>query len=405
MIKDKSKMNRGFTLVEMLIALVMAGIVIAPLYIITRGMSEQADRQRMEVESMQRVRVAINLLSRDFSRAGLFTSPNTAIDNRFINNGSLPTSLQFRAAVVHLNRNTNGNDGVMITGNFLGSELFEAQYTGGGEFKITSTMMAKPLCERLFDPDYAFAHITNKNGLLLDSRAAGSWGADGCTVSIADSTLSADFMQINDAHIRITANQTALYMVEADPDTTARTQSDQLVRYFVDYTSPNAAVGLCSLDPLQIDGTVVSSTRTVLASDVVDFQVWFRGKADAANPQWNIPNYPAVPTVVGASGANFAEGLVPPDTWHVIPTGVAVTPNNDDVSCSYASTGINPADVRSAMVRLAVKTQMQYFNTPDPGAGGRLLRRNFVSGPDAPFKIRTLVTEIEMPNLAARAEL
>ena len=88
--KQKGK-SLGFTLMEMMAALFIGAIIVAPLYIITRGMAQQTDTGRMEVEAMQRARMGIDSISRDFKLAGLSTSPNTEVDG-FSANRRIPGS-------------------------------------------------------------------------------------------------------------------------------------------------------------------------------------------------------------------------------------------------------------------------------------------------------------------------
>ena len=75
----------GVTLMEMMIALLVGAIVVTPLYIVTRGMAQQSDAQRMDIETMQRARLGLATLSKDFGRAGLYASPNTLQDPKYAN--------------------------------------------------------------------------------------------------------------------------------------------------------------------------------------------------------------------------------------------------------------------------------------------------------------------------------
>ncbi len=406
-----SHSQRGFTLVEMLIALVMAAIVVAPLYVITRSMSMQTNFQRMEAESMQRARTAMNLLIRDFSRAGLFTSPDTANDPRYINSTISGATSRFRAAVAHLNRNNGGNDSVIISGNLTDSRLFKADWEGTS-FRVYSLQgdLTASECARLFPP-FAFLNVTNKQGVRFDIAVSGVShdNANGrCVVQIADNITGTGFLNPSDADLRVSVNRTAIYRVERG----------QLVRYFIDYDSPGSVGGgTCTDDngalALNI-GSLNVATRTILAEDVVDFQVWFRAKTEI-DSDWNAPNYETLGNIIAANGSGdvYADGLLPPATWHVIPQNIAAgAPNNDDVSCNLDKSEVTilPESVRSAVIRLAIRTQEEDRQISvvevDGGVDDRLVRRNLARfDANSAYKIKSLVTEIEMPNMAFRSDL
>jgi hypothetical protein len=388
---------------EMLIALVMAAIIVTPLYIITRSMSEQTGFQRMEIEAMQRARTGLNLLVRDFSRAGLFTSPNTAKDFRFVNRAVSGDSVnQYRAAVIHLNRNAGGNDAVIISGNFLGSEIYSAEYLGGDRFVIQEL----PNCDKLFDTGYAFAHVVNHQDTRMDIKVISKEATSPCEFQVTNGVIQDSFIALGETGLRVTSNQIALFMVE----------NGQLVRYFL------SSLGLSSEDTPDCDLTnfepnKVTATRKVLANNVQGFQVWFRPKttaADNASNDWNVPHYPPLSTIVDE--ANFqGDGLVPPADWHSLPVSIDAPPNNNHVSCVFSDTNaLGPESVRSAIVRLTIRVPVAdykaYVPIEESDAGpseGRLVLRNLAStaGGKAAYRLKSLTTEIEMPNMASRADL
>ncbi|MCP4709595.1 MAG: prepilin-type N-terminal cleavage/methylation domain-containing protein, partial [Planctomycetes bacterium] len=133
MIKATTK-ERGFTLIEMMVALAMGAIVMAPLYIVTRGMSDRTETQRMDVEATQRSRFGLDALIRDFRRAGMYTSPNTEIEPKYRNRDITGSTAQFRRAVIHLNRGQGGNDAVLLTGAFLGGRAYPAIVQATNQF-------------------------------------------------------------------------------------------------------------------------------------------------------------------------------------------------------------------------------------------------------------------------------
>ena len=415
----KSPATAGFTLIEMLVALTMAAAVVTPLFIVTRGISETSSSKQMEVEAMQRARTAMDLLVRDFSRAGLFTSPNTATDSRYYNRDTSGSSVQFRAAVVHFNRgaSTTGSDVVSITGNFLGSNSYSAYATNQFVLMIPNGIDTEEACLRQFDPRYAVAHISGNDGRNLEARITNAvFGANSCTITIANIDYNPRSYRMGD-YVQVSSNQTAIYMVEGT----------DLVRYFVAPANPGAANGgECDIEIPFADytdvnistGTIIPSTRQVFGSYVVNFQVWFRPVTQLA---WTTPHYHTVAEITGQASGNFANGFKLPEAKHVIPLAPDGDINESDVSCEAldeTAGGIRPERVRSAMIQLSVRSEKSDGNMrwieDDTEGPGRLVSQSLTPDDSIPvgegelpfvYQVRTLTTEVEMPNLAARADL
>ena len=62
--------ERGFTLTELMVAVLVGAIVISTLVTITRSMSQEATNQQMNVEASQRARTGLHMLKADFVRTG-----------------------------------------------------------------------------------------------------------------------------------------------------------------------------------------------------------------------------------------------------------------------------------------------------------------------------------------------
>lgn len=403
--------SRGFTLVEMLVALTMAGAVVTPLYVITRGVAEQTSAKQMEIEAMQRARIGMDTLIRDFSRAGLFTSPNTAVDNRYINKEIVGSTARYRPALAHLNAGEVGPDTVLLAGNFLGNRVYEAYAEAENQLLLLGPFRNEADCTLQFSKEYAFIHISDNAGRELDAQVTAS-------TYIADEQQCRVMLNVNDRDIRsyktgdtvlAAANQTILYTVEGGA----------LVRYFVRYTSPSGPNdGNCVPGSGGTDISLVVGTRKVIANFVTDFQVWFRAVTDATG--WVEPHYPPLADVVGQNGvgANFADGLVPPSDQEVILLGAEVAPTTYDVTCKALQDEnyIGPERVRSALIRLTVRTEKSEaaLRRVSDDEATRLEKRLLAadgsitpaSGQDPyAFMLRTMTTELEMPNLTARSDL
>ncbi|MCP4599358.1 MAG: prepilin-type N-terminal cleavage/methylation domain-containing protein [Proteobacteria bacterium] len=433
--KNAINRERGFTLVEMMVALTIGAIIVAPLYIVTRSMSQGTDMQRMNTEATQRARIGLDILVRDFRRAGLFASPSTEADE-FCKNPD-GSSAQYRNAVVHLNRGKTGNDAVLLTGNFLGGRAYLAYATGSDELTVQKIIddaadafpMTQDECLTQFNSGYSFANITGPTEKTLDARVE-SVGIPNnrCIIGLRSEDLNKEVFGEGNTTVYVSANQTALYFVETVTDIEAGKTRGDLVRYFVDYVS-DSSPGSSGCDPAdtsnysaiesEIPGTVIDSTRKVIAEYVEDFQVWFRPVTVAGNPQLTEPHHPSVVGIRGQKDGNFPEGFLPADEMYVMPLtatdDTSVLDDNDNISCAADSvSNIGPQHVRSAVIRLTVRTEktdpsidFEAFDLNDPD--GPVVRHNLAGSTDGgvvgAYKLKTFVTEVPLANIAARTKI
>lgn len=422
----RAKTAAGFTLMEMMVALVIGAIFITPLYLITRSMSQQTSRHQVETEAMQRARMGLNTLISDFSRAGLFTSPNPAVDRHSMCRNAPNSSALYRYAVVHLNRGSTatGPDAVLLTGNFLGGRDYRAFWNASAS-QLIFEVSTQEDCVRQFNPAYAYAHITGTNGKSVEAKVTNTSFTTGqCTVTVQATDITNEGLSHGEANIFVSSNQTVLYQVEqvdrTDPASGCRITRNDLVRYFVDYdgTSPLGACSLTNLPGTRLDSTQQVNSRQVVAEYVEDFQVWFRQAraiiAANARPRL-LPVYSTVNQIV-AGNQEFA----PPDALHMFPLTIGGTVSSTDLSCDSEDNQVFGAEsVRSALIRLAVRTEktepsidITAFGNPPTGRLARFSLAPYPSGNDlckektgAAYKLKTIMTEVTMPNLAARSDI
>ena len=74
--------RRGFTLIEIMVALVMSAIVISALYQMFVTFSEVFRIQEQTSATQLNVRYALEQVTEDLRRAGLLVTPNSRIDDR-----------------------------------------------------------------------------------------------------------------------------------------------------------------------------------------------------------------------------------------------------------------------------------------------------------------------------------
>ncbi|HUT76913.1 MAG TPA: prepilin-type N-terminal cleavage/methylation domain-containing protein [Polyangia bacterium] len=426
--------QRGFTLIEMMIALLLGAVIITPLYIVTRGMSMETTRRQMETEAMQRARLGMEMLAADFQRAGMMVSPDPERDPDSIVQED--QHARYRRALVHLNRDGTATDegafdAVLLTGNLVTANTYTAMIGAGSGSEVL--VLNEPFghiddCLREFSAKYAYAHLTTATGQTLDAKiAAGDSSVTcpdhpyvpdscQCTVSLANGELILDgpggFSEGQQVYVR--ANQTALYRVETVSEERALSASEncevrhnKLVRYFVDYDGAAAgALGgqACSLANIT-DEIIDFASAKIIAEYVTDFQVWFRTVRPGSTVDLR-PNYHQISEL----GATM--GFVPESTSPIVGENAGEsTTGATHLSCGLDSTDMGPEHVRSAMIRLAVRTEVTDSQTRMAGFDDAGVARFNVASPPADdalcpevgmYKVRTLTTEVAMPNLAAR---
>ena len=440
---------------EMMVALLIGAIVVSQLYILTRAISHDTTKQQMETEAMQRARIGIELLTADFQRAGMMASPNPARDpDSMVRQGEdsdsneLNQHAYYRPAVVHLNRDhapAEKWDSVLLVGSFVTSNTYQAYVTlaeGGGqaEVAIVPTFATNTDCLSEFNHNYSFIHMFAPNGQIADARiASASCSGDTdceCHIVLEEGELFVDGPSAfaDGQMIRVAANQAALYLVQPMGD------HDALVRYFVDYDGATDLDTGCNLanfytrdaggGPGEFAVDVDTTTVKVIAEYVTDFQVWFRNVykaesdeatvATAVNEEWGKPRYYDLNTI-------GEERLLPCDDAELFDAANGATNAGCEEKPTYLGCSVIPGDgnlgpehVRAAVIRLGVRTERtdQEVMKLIPGDewdtieskdeandGNRIVRYNVTRPPTGDvgaYKVRTVVTEVSMPNIAAR---
>jgi hypothetical protein len=189
---------------------------------------------------------------------------------------------------------------------------------------------------------------------------------------------------------------------------------NDLVKYFVKYKA-RADVDCNGFVPgLNID----FPTREVVIQYIEDFQVWFR----PISPGKTVPNYFAVGELGNDRDFTLDKVGEVPGKNQVLPEDlVNTTSNTDDLGCE--GTAVQPQHIRSALIRMAVRSEVvdrrldyrDFDEDTDPSDGLSRLARNTIrpysaestakEKPGAVYKIKTLITEVAMPNLAARSDI
>jgi prepilin-type N-terminal cleavage/methylation domain-containing protein len=406
--KRDSRTELGFTLIEMMIALLMAAVIISPLYIVTKGLAERTTQQSMSVEAMQRARIALATISTDLSRTGLMTSANPATDPQSICSMSGVTCAAVnRRAVVHLNPlpNNISLDSIMITGNFFNARTYTATVLGPNTIEThVGTMDSDQEClGGQFNETYTYLHITGPSGKTYDAAmgSAPTWSNGRCTVTTPNAPPGGLGYSPGDI-VQLEASHTLLYTTI---QVAGGTQADQgmdrhkLVRCLVNYDGTS---GTCPVQGLEVNKCV--SQIEVVADYVTDFQVWFRPVTTNATTLAQRPNYYANNAFDGNTELTLDPALGgTPGNNHLFSTNINDTLQNTWLDCDSASPTFPANRVRSAMVRLSVRSTRPSFdyNTADFMSGGSVARVPRLSLSGA-FEVRTVNTEVVMPNMIGR---
>ncbi len=220
--------NNGFTLIELMVALILATIVVAPLYVVTRSLTGQAKLEQVETEAMQRARIGLHTLLNDLAMTGLHASPNPIDDPRsFLFNGDQGDGLN-RHAVVHLNPNDTDlsdgeDDSILLVGNFFGGRSYSAIYTGSGEFNTykpvtgDAALITDEECTlsgfMVRGGYYSYAHVERADGKTLDVPVTDAAFSNGiCTVTVDMTGIAENAVTPGDT-VYLSPNQAALYRV------------------------------------------------------------------------------------------------------------------------------------------------------------------------------------------------
>ena len=411
--KDKQK-QRGFTLVEMMVALLISGIVVAPFFIITRGVSEETTKQQMETEAIQRARIGLQMLTSDLQRAGMMTSPNPSADpDSMVSQGSARSQhAYFRPAVIHLNRDgTDKFDSILLVGNFITANTYMA-HVYSDEIVIDDPIERSQDAIDEFNSDYSFVHLYSTTGQTLDAKVNDADDAVTCVDHPLESSgkqCSVDLLPgelfmsgpgafAEGQQISVAANQAVLYRVEPVSG------HNVLMRYFVDFDGASSMGVDCAID--DIKGSIVASTGKVIAEYVEDFQVWFRTAYRRTASSTTEPQkvmYHDLSTL-----ATNKIPFVPGNNNAVIgrtTPGSAVS--TDALSCEPPAGMLAAQHARTALVQLSVRTEKtdmsMEMSAADIGKG--IVKYNVAAAPSGDvglYKVRTLFAEAVLTNIMAR---
>ena len=125
-----ARKQQGFTLVEMMVALVAGAIAIGSIYYVSAASSWHFQEQQRVAQTQMNLRMAMEHLRRDVARAGYLGTPNSAREQRCMTPGAPVTAVELvEGAGTSVLPNAAANPGVQadtlrLTGNYVTSDSY-----------------------------------------------------------------------------------------------------------------------------------------------------------------------------------------------------------------------------------------------------------------------------------------
>lgn len=406
MARSKRSARRGFTLMEIMVAMVAGVITVTVVYSLSRGTSRVLAEQHKVSQTQTALRLAMEQIRTDIERAGFLGTPNSDAEQTC----NLPPSrLQavifqddfYTANIPHAAEHSVEADRLVLIGNYMTSGAYLltgiADNTGSTvAFQPTWQSFRRdfgvPFNQAAYDRVFAdnrWVHITTLQGqhFFTQVRSRGTSGAGPniginpaltpgglCTVGLADGATIAPINAIEYAILNPRAPLPAGHGGQSAAELSAllgnRTGEDDATR--------NAIEGLPSVlvrrevDPLT--GAVVAGTTRVVLEYAVEFDLGFDVDT-TSGPNSN-------PTIRRLTGSNAQAVLGP--------------------------AGSAPQGLRTIEVRLSARTpgaepNQRWIARTDPNTPlTRFFARDQNPAQGLPSsRVRTLVETITLPNVAA----
>lgn len=403
--------QRGYTLVELLIAMLITTVTVAALYQVSRSATDTFNQQQRAAEMQLRLRFAMETLRADIARAGYMMSPNTATDLRVCPRPTVPLQAVevVRDATPAIPLTTDNAfirpARLRLLGNY--SSLDEYRVAGVNGSTITlqnqtpqwAAVDSGPEMLRIFQGPMSgrrLLRITSNTGSIQFVQVTGvSWqpsnGTTLPTLTVAPApTIIGDGMgmgvQCGVSGLDVGATVAPIIMVEYSIDSLFNDPT-QRVRHRETYPADD----------------MVASRKTDLVRREFNIQPDLVENAGATR-------------VVGEYGVDLDVGLAVDDGT---PAGSVTGPPSmrtlgfgdpiiDTIAGSVNTLGATtalPQRVRSIVVRLSIRDRDQdpsFGWVPRATAADPLTRFRVFNDRLGAARVRTVTTEVALPNLALR---
>ncbi|MCB9618030.1 MAG: prepilin-type N-terminal cleavage/methylation domain-containing protein [Sandaracinus sp.] len=394
----------GFTLLELMVALVAGLVAILAVYYVSSASARHFHEQQRVAQTQTSVRMAMQQLRRDIGRTALFGTPNSERETRCITPPRPVQAIVFQndvdnAALPRAAANGVSADRLRLTGNFVTSDVYfvstlagsgtgaylQTQWQGFrrdfGNWTAANLPIGAPTMPTgynaaalsdVFSAD-RMVHIQNVQGyhFFLDIQNVTANGTTPplvnfrqslpiggtCVGGLADGALIAPISTVEYAVVNPRTDAELVDLLGVG-STAALEQATGRVNSVLVRREINMR-----------DGSTIAGTTRVVLEYVADLNYEF--VFDDQTAPGNAPN---LVRRDGAQSANLLNG------------SVAAVPHR----------------VRSVIVRLSARTAGEEPGFPFVAGGPALTRYDVDGRTDAAARIRTLETEIFLPNLAGR---
>ena len=389
-----ARRRQGFTLIELMTALVAGLIAVTATYLISAETSRHFNEQARVAQTQTSVRMAMEQLRRDISRAGFFGSPNTQTEQRCVNAAFNFGALVYQdglstAALPLAGVNNVEADNLILIGNYATSDGYLARpanaanntvivQEGWQAFRRTFGAPEIPagggFTANAYDPNF-FQTVFGPTNLLHIETTAGNH-------------FFVDIQGSNGANRQVTFAPGTPPNPDCGDLTGARVAPLSGIRYsVVDPTADGRFAAL--VNPADAARGIVNS---VLIREQVQINAAFTP-------------VPGTERVVLEFVANFSLAFVVDNR----PPPFVGAPNLvllDDTQGAEAFVANTPEAVRSVIVDLAARTPdadpgfRPLAGNRDPAVNGPLTRYRVNPNLDAAARVRSIRSEVFLPNVA-----
>ncbi|MEM1413416.1 MAG: prepilin-type N-terminal cleavage/methylation domain-containing protein [Myxococcota bacterium] len=394
--RQRRRSEAGFTLLELMTALVAGLIAVSATYLISAETSRHFNEQQRVAQTQTSVRMAMEQIRRDISRAGFFGAANTATEQSCVNAAFNFAAVEYQdgvytAALPEAALNAVEADELVLSGNYATSDGYLARPSsaanngvivqqgwqafrrsfgapeiagGGGGFTANA-----------YDPDY-FQNVFNPNRILHIETTAG-----------------------NHFFTAITASVGAAQLVSFNPATPQNPNCGDLQGATV---APLSRIQYSVVDPTADPRfaalvTATDAARGIVNSVLIREEVLF----DAARTP-----IAGTERVILEFVANFSLAFVvdnrPGPPFAGAPNLVLL----DDTQGAQAFLAATPERVRSVIVDIAARTPdadpgfRPLGRARDPAVDGPLTRYQVNPAIDAAARVRRIRSEVFLANVA-----
>lgn len=395
--------QRGYTLVELLVSILLTSIVVSALYAVSRTATETFNQQQRTAEMQLRLRFAMEQIRADVSRAGYMSTPNSAIDPRVcprpttVYQGlemarSAPNPTVLSADNVYINPIS-----LRMVGNYVSADEYTVAGVSGSSVALQnqSPQWARVQSQAEFDRIFGTAmsprliRIMSTTGQMQFAVSmGGTWVNSSSTglpslllsssplVQGAGASASSAGAGCGLAGLGVGATVAPITMIQYEIGSLASRLGEL---YPVETASRAAKTDLIRREfDLRPGPDEITTAARLVGEYAVDFDATVA--YDIGNPTNTIVAQPAMRTL--AFGDSNITTLVG----------------------SASSGSARPQQVRSVIVRLSIRDRDQEpgFGWIARGPAMPLTRFRVFDNRTGAARVRSLVTEIAVPNLAIR---